>query len=549
MMGFSDVVPANIAREPQAVDPASDNLSLASFASSDTVSSVSTYQCESVGKRISSTKLHHTWVLNLGNDSREARIEILHSRVTGRKRVLLNGQQVFCTRKRHLSWFHKHECGAEIELRSDGNGYQISCNDPASKESANEQRIHNEHNVLAAILDDLAESDLCAGHSRLPLVTLREMDNTESDGCAEGCQESPKSRRAGELDEVPTMLRAPGSQSLASDDSTPRHLHKSPHGERSDFKMTLESNDSVQTISPQPSPRTIPENSITHNVSCLSDASTLLPGSVDDVTPVAKEHERLLKELAAKDAQLAMLKDQLQNSPAKDGARCYRKESEAQGQHNSLWPWPRRQSDAVQMLDKSLLQGNLTTENTHLVDRHLIDQLVADLSSKKEYRPSVSYGVAKNYDSKGQNRLVAELHPRSARRQVAIPVEVVENRAKSLPPVVLQRSQQRALPKPLVQRSSSQPPIAPECAFMWQKRPPSRHSKFWHADVPVTCRAPQSRIDLPMQLKPRLHILPDGGKNMKVGPWQCSLGNVGFGNRFSHPGQSPFHWPPPHSAR
>lgn len=578
-MGFGVIVPINFAKESDRVDLTSDNLSLASFASSSSASSVSSYQCDSIGRRICSTKLHHTWVLNVGS-STEVRIEVLHSRMTGRKRVLVDGREVFSTRKRHLFWSFRHDSGAEIILRSDSSGFRIQCNEYVSKESTSEHCIKKNSQELTHVLDSLVESGATiseVGHAEVTLNTLLEQEEEEhdSDECEGGQKGSCKSGKVIQLDDVATMVRVPGNQSFASDESTPRYsgsleikksaarqamdtmsaipnLREFAHSEPPDMEVTLRHvgfHGNFQSTSPQPSPRNIPEQTSPFQFSppsCSPCISGLIPGSVDDIAPVTKERARLLQELATKDAHLAMLKKaaEIMKPKSKDNEASLEKPLN----HVVAQPSQEGESDCRHYADE-----------TRIIDRHLINKFIMDSSNRDSsnpnfYRQSASYSVASDVDWAGQKRLVAEVELSHARRPVAIPVEVVGNRATSLPPVAEPRSKVYAFAKPYVRRANSQPPIAPERAFPWmQKRFPSRHSKIWHADNgEVTCAVPQNRLYQPPVKQFFQCLSPEGGSrctHVKVAPWMCAPENTGVNTCFTYTGHCNSRWPLFYSAR
>merc|ERR1740129_859255 len=78
-------------------------------------------------------RLRHAWTAHLGCDcdgggGNFVHIELLHSRLSGKKRVFVDGKQLFRTRHRHLRWTYEHpSTQARITLSSDGDGFQLQC--------------------------------------------------------------------------------------------------------------------------------------------------------------------------------------------------------------------------------------------------------------------------------------------------------------------------------------------------------------------------------------------------------------------------------------
>mmetsp|Transcript_15373 Transcript_15373/g.33800 ORF Transcript_15373/g.33800 Transcript_15373/m.33800 type:complete len:861 (-) Transcript_15373:119-2701(-) len=88
----------------------------------------SLYRCEPIGRRMRATKLRHAWTLHLAGEEAETRVELLHSRLTGKKEVLVDGRRVYETRERSLrcSWMH---ASSRLTLRSENGRHQLLCED------------------------------------------------------------------------------------------------------------------------------------------------------------------------------------------------------------------------------------------------------------------------------------------------------------------------------------------------------------------------------------------------------------------------------------
>eukprot|EP00929_Paragymnodinium_shiwhaense_P041787 TRINITY_DN21701_c0_g1_i4.p1 TRINITY_DN21701_c0_g1~~TRINITY_DN21701_c0_g1_i4.p1 ORF type:complete len:653 (-),score=134.33 TRINITY_DN21701_c0_g1_i4:510-2468(-) len=94
------------------------------------------YRCEEIGRFVPSSKLRHTWTLCLGSlwgagghvqaTTSTSLLELLQSRVSGRKRILLEGREVFKSKGRSLSWCCFHPAlRIQLSLRSEGNGFRL----------------------------------------------------------------------------------------------------------------------------------------------------------------------------------------------------------------------------------------------------------------------------------------------------------------------------------------------------------------------------------------------------------------------------------------
>eukprot|EP00928_Gymnodinium_smaydae_P067828 TRINITY_DN5081_c0_g1_i1.p1 TRINITY_DN5081_c0_g1~~TRINITY_DN5081_c0_g1_i1.p1 ORF type:complete len:843 (+),score=98.96 TRINITY_DN5081_c0_g1_i1:237-2531(+) len=101
------------------------------------------YRCDAVGPRVAASKVRHRWSLLLRCDetSRKGerpsgqdniafalRLDLLHSRVSGVKRVYVDGQQVYKTRRKNLAWSYVHEPTATLlSLTSESDGFRLNC--------------------------------------------------------------------------------------------------------------------------------------------------------------------------------------------------------------------------------------------------------------------------------------------------------------------------------------------------------------------------------------------------------------------------------------
>jgi len=94
--------------------------------SSHTVS----YRCDPVGRHMQNSKLRHVWMLRLAGEVRDMKVELIHSRSTGKKQVLVDGKVMFSTREKSLNWSWEHlPSNARIILRSENGSHQLLCHD------------------------------------------------------------------------------------------------------------------------------------------------------------------------------------------------------------------------------------------------------------------------------------------------------------------------------------------------------------------------------------------------------------------------------------
>merc|ERR1719188_1002936 len=77
------------------------------------------------------SKVRHAWTLHLEGAARETVVELEHSKLTGKKVVLLDGDVVFSTRERSLRWSWEHPASqSRICLDSDSGQHWLECKGP-----------------------------------------------------------------------------------------------------------------------------------------------------------------------------------------------------------------------------------------------------------------------------------------------------------------------------------------------------------------------------------------------------------------------------------
>eukprot|EP00747_Dinoflagellata_sp_TGD_P167442 gnl/TRDRNA2_/TRDRNA2_191871_c0_seq1.p1 gnl/TRDRNA2_/TRDRNA2_191871_c0~~gnl/TRDRNA2_/TRDRNA2_191871_c0_seq1.p1 ORF type:complete len:673 (-),score=73.03 gnl/TRDRNA2_/TRDRNA2_191871_c0_seq1:60-2078(-) len=260
---FNGVVPATgITAEPFDDGTSSE---LKSMCSGSSCASVSLYRREGVGRRFTSTKLRHSWDLLIGCDG--LRLEVLHSRLSGKKQVFLDGKLVFQTRQRNLSWSVAHPSGTQISLTSKGGSIVLHCED--SKTTADEELASEGFST-----ETLPPAAMTATKAKAPSSQTEWFTICSDDDPAAGDLEC-RDEGAVVLEKLPFggTGGTEGPQNMTC--TSPSVTFRAPLG----F--------AVQTVTPDEQPP--------------------IPGCIDDSARLNAEHSRLLAALASRDAQIASL--------------------------------------------------------------------------------------------------------------------------------------------------------------------------------------------------------------------------------------------------
>lgn len=107
-----------------------------------------TYQVNQLGRWFGSSKLRHVWTLSL--DESKVMVELEHSRMTGKKKVLIDGKVVYSTREKKLTWSWVHPASlAKISLTSENGKHELECEEPEKRHSQGESE-GTEPEALAA---------------------------------------------------------------------------------------------------------------------------------------------------------------------------------------------------------------------------------------------------------------------------------------------------------------------------------------------------------------------------------------------------------------
>ncbi|CAE6947781.1 unnamed protein product [Symbiodinium sp. KB8] len=87
------------------------------------------YKVDHIGRTVKSTKLRHAWTLYLCEA--EVKVELEHSRLTGKKKVLVDGKLLFSTTDKNLHWCWEHPVSkARITLNSENGKHVLRCEEP-----------------------------------------------------------------------------------------------------------------------------------------------------------------------------------------------------------------------------------------------------------------------------------------------------------------------------------------------------------------------------------------------------------------------------------
>ncbi|CAK0887439.1 unnamed protein product, partial [Prorocentrum cordatum] len=96
------------------------------------------YAMEQVGRHLRSSKERHCWTLgSLGGAAGAAKVELEHSKVSGKRRVLMDGDLVFSTKERTFNWTWEHPAlRSQITIQSDNGHHRLSVLDTADGAAA-----------------------------------------------------------------------------------------------------------------------------------------------------------------------------------------------------------------------------------------------------------------------------------------------------------------------------------------------------------------------------------------------------------------------------
>jgi hypothetical protein len=388
---------------------------------------------------------------------------------------MVDDEEVFETRKHSWTWSFEHSSGVEITIQSAGGEFQLQCDDPDSEVA--EEVIADGAGAAKELKQML---DLFEAHnlSQPPHLPLNSLPEEEEDDCNDKTFQS----------DVTAKLQVFSFDALGSEDSTPRRTKRLCTDEHDNAQCSAEYGSACRTSdvvtpfgdfadvpdfaglrSPQPSPRYLDETPRAFHLgsnsgSCkhserassappieseqLAVATSIasqgpLPGCIDDSAHPSHQKVRLLAELAVRDAQLASLRRRLGQVPGNSSANVHIDKGNQHAPVSSTPGSASRSNSAENMKGFKATPEEL--DCTRQVDASLIERLRCATQSQQlkggtvcsapsAKRRSVSYGVAPDTSSRGGKRLVAE--PRTPRRQVSVPVEVIgDRRATSLPPV------------------------------------------------------------------------------------------------------------------
>lgn len=109
-------------RDVKALDP-----DVTSFSNCSTRSPL--YEVEHIGRHMKSSKLRHIWTFFL--EAAELKVELEHSRFSGKKKVFVDGKLALSTTAKQLSWCYEHpNSKAKIKLDSENGRHSLRCKEP-----------------------------------------------------------------------------------------------------------------------------------------------------------------------------------------------------------------------------------------------------------------------------------------------------------------------------------------------------------------------------------------------------------------------------------
>lgn len=120
------------------------------------------YKVEHVGKLMRFSKLRHSWTLFLSNEAEEVKVELEHSKVSGKKKVLINGEVVFSTKERSLRWsWQDPRSKACITLFSENGNHSLRCEDGVSQLPGQGGTVHHQekHTESAAMTWEVEDAE------------------------------------------------------------------------------------------------------------------------------------------------------------------------------------------------------------------------------------------------------------------------------------------------------------------------------------------------------------------------------------------------------
>eukprot|EP00930_Biecheleria_cincta_P092356 TRINITY_DN8222_c0_g3_i1.p1 TRINITY_DN8222_c0_g3~~TRINITY_DN8222_c0_g3_i1.p1 ORF type:complete len:515 (-),score=79.98 TRINITY_DN8222_c0_g3_i1:181-1725(-) len=340
-MGFASLLP--VVTRSRGNEPFNSENASVSFSTSSACC-VAQYQCECVGRHFYSKRIRHSWTLNLKRkkscEAETLRLEVVHSRLSGRKRVHIDGIEVFQTRARQLSWSLTHASGAEISVRSYGQGFCMGCHEPQSDARTRIAEAGKELDIALKSLEDYVMAD--AAETICPPSMPEEEFDVPRIWKLLAMPANLVSSNAinGQDAESCKLCQAPPMGSEHCDALSPsQHWNTSP----ASFTAKLNARDCAVIPSVASTPRNprdhtcatqelslMPGNANEVNIELLGQGADdvmegnlqdpclmrelhqmpglPLPGSIDDGCQPCSERDRLLKELATKDRRVEALR-------------------------------------------------------------------------------------------------------------------------------------------------------------------------------------------------------------------------------------------------
>ncbi|CAE8635637.1 unnamed protein product [Polarella glacialis] len=139
-------VPASPEAQRQRPGPQSSVSGVSTVTAGSGASCSPMYKVDHIGRHMRSSKLRHAWTLYLPGEPGEVKVELEHSRFSGKKKVLVDGQVVFTTKESRLKWSWEHpRSKVLISLVSENGNHSLSYKEPPPCPKSTSQNPTDDH--------------------------------------------------------------------------------------------------------------------------------------------------------------------------------------------------------------------------------------------------------------------------------------------------------------------------------------------------------------------------------------------------------------------
>jgi len=144
------------------------------------------YKVDHIGRTVKSTKLRHAWTLYLCEA--EVKVELEHSRLTGKKKVLVDGKLLFSTTDKNLHWCWEHpDSKARITLNSENGKHVLRCEEPEIAKDA----IEGESDRYPAVELSSLAPETCVTEPLLEEASMQGEEAADNELFSSGYSDSP----------------------------------------------------------------------------------------------------------------------------------------------------------------------------------------------------------------------------------------------------------------------------------------------------------------------------------------------------------------------